>query len=177
MSGTAPFPTMLSASTFDPADWYWYIADDATRVWSSRRAAYYSLTDADYQTWLTKNAKATAIASTSDLLDILISLWMPIYLAAGMQVESTATPALNGTYPLDQTSQSQVTGVATSIAAGRGLPGGSSTFNYQSHVFNEVNFLNFADACSNFVYLSYQALGRSVMTGSGSMPEQPVVIA
>src|SRR5258708_6153055 len=49
-------------------------------------------------------------------------------LAAGLAIVSTASPLLNGTYALDQTSQEQLWNVALGSAAGLGLPGGVSNF-------------------------------------------------
>jgi len=163
-------------SNYTAQDWYWIVAGDDTKVYASQRVGYFPVADATYAAWLDAGNLPTRIINSQELLDVLMQQWVPSYLATGMQVVSTGTPSLNDTYPMDQTSQNQITGIATSIAAGRGLPGGGSTFFYQGHQFNEASFLNFADAASNFVYGSYHSLGLIVMTGSGSMPAQPVTI-
>ena len=163
-------------NSYNPMDWYWIVGGDDTRVFSSKASAYLPATDSTYTAWAADNP-TTKILDAEQLYEVLLQQWVPPYLATGVQIESTGNSNLNGTYPMDPASQQQITGIATSISAGRGLPGGGSTFRYQGHQFDQTSFLNFATAAENWVYNSYQALGEIVMTGSGSMPEQPVTIA
>ena len=51
-------------------------------------------------------------------------------LAEPAALQCTSLPALDGTYPIDQTTQMQITGIAAAISAGLGLPGGGATFNW-----------------------------------------------
>ena len=170
-----PFPISTPVQTTRIDNHYWQVGSDATKVYSSKKAAYVPVTDVGYVAWSAMNTVSIIDAQT--LFDTLVELWVPLYLANGIQIVSTGNPALNGTYPLDPLSQQQINGSATSIAAGRGVPGGGSTFIYQGHSFTEATFLNFADGASNYVYNVYHSLGQIVMTGSGSLPTQPVTIA
>jgi hypothetical protein len=77
--------------------------------------------------------------------------------AFGLTVSSTSTPALNGTYSITPTAIAYVDSIVASIDAGRGLPGGQSTFIYKdssggSHSFSSANFLNLAVALRDYVY-------------------------
>lgn len=56
---------------YDPIDWYWFVGGDDTRVWSSARAGYFQVSDADYQGWLDEGGAATHIASEAELSDVL----------------------------------------------------------------------------------------------------------
>jgi hypothetical protein len=167
----------LGINPYTPANWYWIVAGSTTQVYSSAGVAYVSVLDGTYQAWRTAGNLPTNILNAEELFDVLVAQWAPSYLLVGINLVSTGTPALNGTYALDPVSQQQITGVATSLAAGRGLPGGGSTFLYQGHPFSGANFLNFADAAEGYVYGLYQSLGEIVMTGSGSLPSQTVTIA
>jgi hypothetical protein len=99
-------------------------------------------------------------------------------LAAGISIVSSGTPALNATYAVDQLSQMDVIAIETSLNAGKGFPGGVTTFNYQDaggvmHAFSESNFTDFAAAVRDYVY----AL-KSVIAGSSStLPAASVTIA
>lgn len=78
-------------------------------------------------------------------------------LAAGLTITSTSAPALNGIYAIDQLSQMDIIAIETSLNAGKGFPGGATTFNYPDtagamHAFTEANFTNFAAAVRDYVY-------------------------
>ncbi|MGF6664837.1 hypothetical protein QF000_006505 [Paraburkholderia atlantica] len=99
-------------------------------------------------------------------------------LATGLQIASTGTPALNGTYAVDQLSQSDIIAIETSLNAGKGFPGGSSTFGYPDatgamHTFSEANFTDFAAAVRDFVYGCRAAIAGT----STSLPASVVTIA
>jgi hypothetical protein len=94
-----------------------------------------------------------------------------IAIGAGVQIVSTGTPALNGTYAIDTPAQQNLSAVAAGIASRNRVPGGGTTFNYYDtagnpHAFNATNFLNFASAVEDYVY----ALDE------GQFPSQPVTI-
>lgn len=89
-------------------------------------------------------------------------------LDAGIAIKSTSTPALNGTYAVDRLSQMDIIAIETSLNAGKGFPGGSSTFSYPDvggvpHTFTEANFTNFAAAIRDYVYGL-----KSVMNGAST---------
>lgn len=81
-----------------------------------------------------------------------------VALGAGLTIVSTATPALNGTYAIDQLTQMDIIAIETSLNAGKGFPGGAAMFNYHDmsgvlHVFSAANFTNFAAAVRDYVYM------------------------
>ncbi|GAB2877661.1 hypothetical protein GCM10027093_11200 [Paraburkholderia jirisanensis] len=70
-------------------------------------------------------------------------------LASGIQIVSTSTPTLDGTFACDSLSQADIVAIETSLNAGKGFPGGATTFNYPDvsgvmHAFSESNFTDFA---------------------------------
>jgi hypothetical protein len=78
-------------------------------------------------------------------------------MAAGIEITSTATPTLNAAYAIDPTMQQRIQGIVAGITAGKGLPGGGSTFEWEDqsaipHVFTSADFVNFAAAVENYVY-------------------------
>lgn len=99
-------------------------------------------------------------------------------LATGLALVSTSTPALNGTYACDQLSQMDIIAIETSINAGKGFPGGATTFNYPDHTgvmhsFTETNFTDFAAAVRDYVY----ALKSVIAGASTTLPAASATIA
>lgn len=158
-------------------NWYWIVGASTSQVFSSATLTYVPTSNLSYSAWLLGGNAPSRIANAEELFEVLVNQWTPAYLATGIVLTSTGNPALNGVYPLDAQSQAQITGIATSIAAGRGLPGGGSTFLYQDHPFSSADWLNFATACEGWVYDTFQALGEMVIAGSGSLPSTAVSIA
>lgn len=54
-----------------PSDWYWIVAEDAARPWSSAARAYVDAGEEPYQTFLARGGLPTPIASEADLWDVL----------------------------------------------------------------------------------------------------------
>lgn len=78
-------------------------------------------------------------------------------LADGLTITSAATPALNGTYSADTTSQAQISALMTGLNSGLGFPMGLAALPYADvtgapHMFTPADFKNFAAAVENFVY-------------------------
>lgn len=99
-------------------------------------------------------------------------------LAAGLMVSSTATPTLNGTYAVDPLTQMDIIAIETSLNAGKGFPGGATTFNYADmsgamHSFAETDFTNFAAAVRDYVY----ALKSVIAGASTALPSNSSIIA
>jgi hypothetical protein len=93
-------------------------------------------------------------------------------------VVCTSISSLNANYPIDQVTQSQITGIASAINAGLGLPGEGDTFNWPDatgtpHAWPATQFTAFAKAVMNYVYQAAQ-----VAQGHGdTLPTQPLTIA
>jgi hypothetical protein len=99
-------------------------------------------------------------------------------LSAGLAVESASTPGINGTFSCDRLSQMDIIAIETSLNAGKGFPGGASTFKYPSvdgsmHAFNAADFSNFAAAIRDYVY----ALNSVISGASTALPESSITIA
>lgn len=102
-------------------------------------------------------------------------------LAAGITITSTATPALNGAYGIDDQSQRFISGTAASIAARSRLPGGGATFGYGDitgapHNFSSSDFLNFADAVEDYVYNLYATARTLLAGGTAVWPSASITI-
>jgi hypothetical protein len=102
-----------------------------------------------------------------------------LLLAGGtVDITSTATPTLNGTYAIDPVSRGNIIAVQTSINAGLGIPGGGTTFNYLDasntpHAFTAANFTAFATAIRDYVYALTQVASGAV----ADLPATPLTIA
>ena len=99
-------------------------------------------------------------------------------LSGGIQITSTSTPALDGTYAVDPMSQSDIIAIETSINAGKGFPGRGTAFNYPDasgalHSFTEANFTNFAAAIRDYVYAAKSVIGGTAT----ALPSPAVTIA
>ncbi len=96
--------------------------------------------------------------------------------AAGMQLVSTSTPALNGTYAIDSATLAAGANLMAYINAGK-VPGGGATFHYPdisgaAHGFTGPQFLEAWGAAMEYVY----ALNQVAMGVSTALPAQPVTI-
>ena len=100
-------------------------------------------------------------------------------LSQPVTIASTSVPALNGIYPIDDATQGQITGIASAISAGLGLPGGGTTFNWPDtsgamHPWPSTQFIAFAKAVMNYVYsLSQVAQGQGSTLPSSTLPPIP----
>lgn len=97
---------------------------------------------------------------------------------AGLKIASSSSPALNGTYAVDQLSQMDIIAIETSLSAGKGFPGGVATFSYLDvtgtmRPFSESNFMNFAAAVRDYVY-ALKSVTAGVLT---TLPASSVMIA
>lgn len=101
-------------------------------------------------------------------------------IAAGIAITSTATPSLNGTYDLDQTSQNQVSATTTYILLNGTFPGGGTTMpwvdqNGSAHVWpNVAEFKAFATVYAN--YVAAVSLYAASNGASGALPSNSVTI-
>ncbi len=71
---------------YTPANWYWIVGGDKTRVFSSAKSAYVSTDDPDHKAWMASDNRPSAIGSEADLSDVLLphgmSLTGPVRKAA-----------------------------------------------------------------------------------------------
>ncbi len=163
------------------SNWYWSVGGSQTQVWSSARAQFVPVTDAAYSAWLAAGHVATRILNAGELYEVLMAQWVPAVQATGVQVTSTANPALNGTYAIDAVAQAQLSALSTGIAAGKPLPGGGTTFNYPDmsramHAFSAADFLNFATAIEGFLYSFEQNLMALLNGQNAPLPAPSLTI-
>lgn len=102
-------------------------------------------------------------------------------LDAGLTVQSSGTPSLNGLYSLDQTSQDQGWNIALGVGSGLGFPGGGSSFSYPDatgtpHDFDETSFVNLAKAIRDYVYGIRTTQAVKEAGGSADWPSATVTI-
>jgi hypothetical protein len=57
--------------TYDPSNWYWIVAGDESRVFSSAAGNYVPANDAAFVAWQADGSMPTRIASESDLGEVL----------------------------------------------------------------------------------------------------------
>jgi hypothetical protein len=57
--------------TYDPSNWYWYVAGDQTKAFSSKVGDYVASTDETFQAWLTSGGVPTNIDTEDNLADVL----------------------------------------------------------------------------------------------------------
>jgi hypothetical protein len=84
-------------------------------------------------------------------------------------VTCTSIPALNGDYPVDAGSRSNITGIAVAINGGLGLPSGGDTFNYPDvtgtpHAWAATQFILFAHSVMVYIYNLSEAAGGNAST-------------
>lgn len=162
---------------YNPAAWYWTCPTVTGQVWSSAQMAWISATDATYLNWASMANTATVIDTTANLASVMAEQVAPIVLTKGITLTSTATPALNGTYPLDQLSQSRIVALAAGLANGKGFPGGGSAILWNGASFSSENFLNFAAAAEAYVYGYEQAVAGLAMQMVGvTLPSSSITI-
>jgi hypothetical protein len=57
--------------SYDPQNWYWIVAGDETRAFSSASGDYVPAANATYQAWLSDGTRPTRIASEQELGEVL----------------------------------------------------------------------------------------------------------
>jgi hypothetical protein len=54
-----------------PFDWYWMVGGDGSQVYSSKRQAYFPISDMAYLHWKTTFGNPSYIATEAEMLEIL----------------------------------------------------------------------------------------------------------
>jgi hypothetical protein len=100
-------------------------------------------------------------------------------LAAGLQIISTGTAALNGTSAIDAGAQTEITGIISLIGAGIGMPQDPlpwADINGARHNFAGADFKNVAKAVSLYM-LGLRSTWNALRAGQqANWPDQPVAI-
>ena len=103
-------------------------------------------------------------------------------IAQGIAITSTATPALNATFALDETTMSQIGPLARDSAAGWKFPGGTTTFTYPAldgtpRTFNEAQFVALYLAQRDLIFALTTQAGVMARGGQPNWPPQSATIA
>ncbi len=176
--------------SYNPANWYWIVAGDTTRAWSSAAAAYVPVSDATYAAWLAAGYVPTRIGSEADLQGVFAAQypagWPPTLvqqaqaaLGAGLTIASASAPAVNGTYAVDTGAQANITSTMLYVVVHSAFPGGAATISWVDvagavHAMPSIAvFQAFATAVADYV----AALTEIVLTGAGTLPAASVTIA
>ena len=140
------------SNPYNPANWYWVVGGSTTQVYSSAEATYVAVTDTTYQAWLAEGNAPTQIDTDAHLQVVLYRADIAI-----IQIISTSTSAVNGTYRVNQQTKLDITGIVDEIVISGTFPGGGSTFAWPdasgaAHVFPSVAlFKEFAVAVAGYV--------------------------
>lgn len=79
---------------YTPNDWYWIVAGDETRIYSSSKLAMLPATDSAYVSWLTSGAIPTRIDSMDSLNGVLTAASvLPNILPQDLMAQFTADDA------------------------------------------------------------------------------------
>jgi hypothetical protein len=62
---------------YDPKNWYWIVANDTSRAWSSAANAYVLAADAMFLAWLADGNVPTAIDTEENLWDVMRAANVP----------------------------------------------------------------------------------------------------
>jgi hypothetical protein len=98
---------------------------------------------------------------------------------AGVAITSTSTPALNGTYAIDPSSQMKINSMALFVAVNQKFPGGATSYPWltmsgTANTFPSITeFDAFATAVADYV----AQLDMIIATGTGTLPASSVTIA
>ena len=74
---------------YTPSNWYWFVAGDKSRVWSSAANIYLPVTDATYQRWLASGGVNSSTATEQELSDTLAGYGLigPVVLSSFVNAE------------------------------------------------------------------------------------------
>lgn len=194
----------VGAMTYTPLSWYWIVGNRTGVVFSSAVGDYIDENDPAYQQWLSDGGRPTQIPTDGELADVLANQpsvpgrlvrhagwtdWgnvplnpnqLNVLTRAGVTINSTGTPALNGTYALDSDTRTRINTNMVYIQNNRAFaPNNAETkvWNDQDgglHTFqNTDSFIDFAHAVTDY----YAGIADwAAADGVGDLPSEPVII-
>lgn len=138
--------------------------------------------------WTAQQSAKTAATAALQTYSAQIAKGLTVVCASNATI---CTSDLAGTYtvpvvnqpptPANSAAQNNITSIETSIAAGRGLPGGGSTFSYfdvsgTAHSFSSAAWAEFATAMRDYSYALQVALITAQAGGTPSWPSTTVTL-
>lgn len=184
---------------FNINDWYWTTASDNSHVFSSKTGQIVSNTDADYLVWcennqleakltesysqlylyLTKVSSAVAMRAENTLEPHMTPDQVEVLkISNGVDVVSTSTSSLNGTYALDAATIQKM----TMIIAGLEAKSDSTTVLWSTNdgryiSFTKPQFLTFQTVISSYLFDVMNTATMLNAEQSASWPTTPLTIA
>lgn len=64
----------MTIPIYNPADWYWFVGGDETKVYSSSAGRFVQLGNAAYRAWLAAGNSPTRIVSSDELAEVLANV-------------------------------------------------------------------------------------------------------
>jgi hypothetical protein len=189
-------------SNYNPSNWYWLVGNKPSQVFSSAVPGYVALNNATYDAWTAAGNKATNALSDGELTDVLAKAGLPTavvaaagvtsmgnvpasdalpaMLAAGCQITSTSTPALNGLYPIDPATAARITAEQVMIQVSGKFTNGQTTRAWYTAtgtapVFTTTQFTAFAEAVAGYVDGIFAGVTAMAANSTPTWPAQPTI--
>jgi len=126
---------------------------------------------ANKATWSASFSTAVSPTCQTNVATVISNFALPPALPTSMQIASTGTPALNGTYAVDAVTQQQISGIQLYLVVHSTFPTGQSAQVWPDiggtlHTFDATHWTAFTGAMADFMFAE----------GSGVTVTQPVVI-
>jgi hypothetical protein len=160
-----------------PADWYWIVGDDRTKVWSSGRAGWVDVADPAYAAWLALGNGPTPIGSLDELAAVLAADYPAGMLAVYANVRQWALATGGHVVTVNGAAIPFATSVESMALMGGkvqrlGLPGAPATVNWQTGpttfaAIPAADFITAATAVADFVQATFDKLSDILVGISG----------
>lgn len=198
-----PSIVMRKNAEYAPLRWYWVIGNKEGLVFSGADGDYVPDDDPAYLQWVASGGQPSTIPVDGELADVLAnhpqvggmavrhagwSAWgavpvvrrLNVLTKAGVTIESTGTPALDGIYPLDSDTRTRINSNVDYIGRNKAFsPNNAATKEWIDvtgalHTFTTTtSYLDFATAVSDY----YAGIGDwAANGGTGELPLEPVTI-
>lgn len=193
----------INPLAYEPTGWYWVVAGDPNRVFSSAQVAYVDSSDPDYLNWVSNGGIPTPIATDGELADVFargnhghalvaaagwsVTGWgwvqpldrADVLFAAGLAITSATAPALDAVYALDELTRVRLNSNVTYINVNGTFPNGDPEKLWpdadgQLHTFQTTDlYMAFGAAVANYIAAVHDWAEAG---GDGDLPSQPVEI-
>ena len=170
-----PVPAGMAITDLEPADMNWI---EVTALMPTPPAQGSTATQAADGTWAFAAPVPPVANATPDPTLTPAQAAENLLQGGAVQIASTSTPGLDGTYGIAPSNTAAITSIVAGISAGAGFPGGAAQLPYPDssgalHVFpTTAAFIGFGAAIEGYVFaLEMIAQGRSA-----AFPAQPLTI-
>lgn len=153
---------------YNPSNWFWFVADDLTKVYSSSACGFVSVSDATYTDFVRSGSRATQIASMDDLTEVLAAQYpagtLLTYANAAQWTKAVGGyPATVGGQQIDFPTSVESMALISGKAQRLQMPNPPAAINWQtgSTTFIDIpaaDFLTLATAIADFVQGTFDVL-------------------